>query len=99
MKPVEQQLKFSVPYSRERAWPILSRTDCLNRVMGLPPVDYTSHTLESGGVTMEAKSKLLPGPLIHWKEYPFEWVREKSFSERRLYKNGPFHEFLPPFHI
>jgi len=99
MKPVEKTLRFSVPYPRERVWPILSHTDWLNRVMGLPPVDYTSRALAAGGVLMEAKSKLLPGPPILWKEYPFEWVHEKSFSERRVYKNGPFHEFLARFNM
>lgn len=96
---MEQILRFSVPYPREKIWPILSHTDWLNRVMGLPPVGYTSRTLEGGGVTMEAKSKLLPGPPIVWKEYPFEWVFEKSFSERRAYLNGPFKEFLAQFNM
>ncbi len=99
MKPVQQTVRFSIPYSRQRVWPILSHTDWLNRVMGLPPVDYSSRALPGGGVTMEAKSKLLPGPPIVWKEYPFEWVLERSFSERRLYKNGPFHEFLAHFNL
>lgn len=99
MKPVEQSVRFSIPYPRERVWPILSHTDWLNRVIGLPPVDYTSRAQNGGGVTLEARSKLLPGPPIVWKEYPFEWIREKSFSERRLYLNGPFQEFLARFNM
>jgi class 3 adenylate cyclase len=99
MKPVEQSLRFSVPHPRKSVWPILSHTDWLNRVIGLPPVDYTSRAQSGGGVTLEAKSKLLPGPAIRWKEYPFDWIHEKSFSERRVYLTGPFREFLAHFNM
>jgi class 3 adenylate cyclase len=99
MNPVVQTVRFLVPHPPARIWPVLSHTDWLNRVMGLPPVSYFSEPLPQGGVTLEARSKLLPGPPIRWKEYPFEWVKEKYFTERRVYLNGPFEEFFATFNM
>ncbi|MBV9462845.1 MAG: adenylate/guanylate cyclase domain-containing protein [Verrucomicrobiae bacterium] len=99
LKPVEGEIRFEVAYPPERVWPILSHTEWLNRAVGLPPVFYQSTKLPAGGVTLDASAKLAPGQPVRWKEFPFEWLQERYFSERRIFFNGPFAEFYAHFSL
>jgi class 3 adenylate cyclase len=73
---------MSVP----EAWRLLADTDHLNRTIGLPPIEFTTlpDPLLRGA---EAKAlRVLP---VRWREFPFEWVRERRYVVRREFERGP----------
>ena len=37
---IRSEAYYEIPFSREEVWPILSKTDWINRSIGLPPVRY-----------------------------------------------------------
>jgi class 3 adenylate cyclase len=72
--------------SVSEAWRLLADTDHLNRTIGLPPVEFSRlpDPLVRGA---EAKAfGLLP---VRWREFPFEWVRERRYVVRREFERGP----------
>ncbi len=76
---------------REELWPLVSDTDTINRVIGLPMVTYETTEQKTGGSIVMARTKL--GLLsLHWREYPFEWVAPEKYSVRRVFQGGPFAE-------
>jgi adenylate cyclase len=86
---LETRHKFSSP--REAVWSCLSKTDWLNRALGLPPVTYETGPRPEGGSWMTAEAKL-PWGRLRWRELPFEWVEPRFYSVRRLFMSGPFIE-------
>jgi adenylate cyclase len=75
--------------SRAELWPILARTDWLNRAMGLPPVDYEILPLPEGGSRVTARAKIAGLKLV-WREFPFEWTEPEFYQVRREFFSGPF---------
>jgi len=65
---------FEIPFSREEVWPILSKTDWINRSLGLPPITYDIHPRKEGGSSIIARAKLL-GWELRWQELPFEFAQ------------------------
>jgi class 3 adenylate cyclase len=86
---LENRHKFSSP--REVVWPCLSKTDWLNRALGLPSVDYQTAPRPEGGSWMTAEAKV-PWGRLRWRELPFEWVEPRFYSVRRIFASGPFIE-------
>ena len=97
---VHTEHTFDLPFPRADVWPILSKTDWLNRSLGLPPVTYDIKPLPQGGTEMRARARLL-GQEMRWQEMPFEWVEGEFYSVHRLFDQGPLREarlgvdFLP----
>ena len=97
---VHTEHTFDVPFPRAELWPILSKTDWLNRSLGLPPVKYEIKPLPEGGTEVRAGARLL-GQEMRWREMPFEWVEGEFYSVHRLFDQGPLCEarlgvdFLP----
>ncbi len=85
----EQQHHF--PFPRETVWGVLSRTDWLNRALGLPPVEYQFEPQPYGGATVRAQARLA-GVALRWEERPFEWLEPDYYRVRRLFERGPFLE-------
>ncbi len=80
----EQRRRY--PMSVSEAWRLLADTDHLNRTIGLPPIEFTTlpDPLLRGA---EAKAfGLVP---VRWREFPFEWVRERRYVVRREFERGP----------
>ena len=79
---------ISLPHRREVVWPILSRTDWVNRAIGLPPVKYVIKPRPEGGSEVTARAKAY-GISLQWTEYPFEWTEPKFYQVRRVFHSGP----------
>ena len=62
-----------LPLPRAAVWPMLAKTDWINRAVGLPPVKYHVEPLPEGGSKVIARAKILGLPLV-WQEFPFEWT-------------------------
>ncbi|HVF09339.1 MAG TPA: DUF5939 domain-containing protein, partial [Abditibacteriaceae bacterium] len=80
-----------VPLPRALVWEFLSNTEHLNRVIGLPPVQYG--TLADGSSSFREASARLAGQTLRWIEHPFEWVQNESYAVVREYSSGPFQRF------
>ena len=78
---------IELPHPRAAVWPILARTDWLNRAIGLPPVKYTIEPLPEGGSKITARAKMLGLPLV-WQEFPFEWTEPEFYQVRRIFLAG-----------
>src|SRR5947207_3365379 len=69
-------------------WPILSDTDRLRAVAGFPAAKFTEEPLPEGGSRRMGRIHMYGFPIV-WEELPFEWIREREFSEVMLYQVGP----------
>jgi adenylate cyclase len=78
-------------HSRETVWPVLAKTDWINRAVGLPAVTYDVRPLPEGGSYVTARAKIF-GITIAWKELPFEWTEPKFYQVRRIFSSGPLVE-------
>src|SRR5271154_6183730 len=85
----ESQFVFSFP--RETVWPALSKTDWLNRSLGLPPVQYQIQPASEGGSMVTASASVFELKL-QWREFPFEWLEPEFYRVRRVFEGGPFRE-------
>ncbi|HEY9897751.1 MAG TPA: DUF5939 domain-containing protein [Pantanalinema sp.] len=82
--------RFDAPI--ERVWPLLSNTDLINQIMGLPAVRYAFTPNPRGGLRRHACGMV--GPLsFTWDDSPYQWIEGKGFSVRRAFRGGPFREF------
>src|SRR5262245_43710239 len=71
----------------ERVWPLISDTDRVNRLVGLP----ASEQVEFDQNLMRTIHGHYLGLPATWYEYPFEWVFEQWYeSERRFTAPLPF---------
>ncbi len=73
----------------ERLWPLVSDTDRLNRMAGLPAVRFRFEPRPSGGSERFAEIRLLGVFPIRYRELPFEWVENRRYSARREFPGGP----------
>jgi len=80
-----------LPHPRAVVWPLLAKTDWINRAVGLPPVKYAVEPLPEGGSKVIARAKFFGLPLV-WQEFPFEWTEPEFYSVRRIFHRGPFAE-------
>ncbi|HMP40417.1 MAG TPA: DUF5939 domain-containing protein [Roseiflexaceae bacterium] len=76
-----------LPASVEQLWPLISDTDRVNRMLGLPAFERTSPDEQ----LVQTISGHYLGVPVTWREHPFEWIYEQYFSVRR--------EFNPPLPI
>jgi adenylate cyclase len=72
--------------SVSEAWRLLADTDHLNRSLGLPPIEFS--TL-SDPLLRGAEAKAFGVLAVRWREFPFEWVRERRYVVRREFERGP----------
>jgi adenylate cyclase len=79
---------FDLPFSRSQAWPVFSRTDWLNRALGLPAVKYRTEPLAEGGSAVFASARAA-GMELRWREWPFEWTEPEFYRVRREFLSGP----------
>jgi class 3 adenylate cyclase len=84
---IEETLEL--PHPRASVWPILARTDWINRAVGLPPVKYDIKPRPEGGSEITAHAKIF-GFRLAWREFPFEWTEPEYYQVRRVFSSGPF---------
>ena len=88
---VKIETTVALPQPRAAVWPVLARTDWLNRAIGLPPVKYTIEPLPEGGSKITARAKVFGVPMA-WREFPFEWTEPEFYQVRRVFTAGPLAE-------
>ena len=82
---------FDLPFPRPAVWLVLSRTDWLNRALGLPAVNYRTGPLAEGGSAVFASARVA-GLKLSWREWPFEWLEPEFYVVRREFFSGPLCE-------
>src|SRR5439155_18397867 len=65
----------------ERLWPLISDTDRVNRMVGLPAFERAEPDQD---LTQLVHGHYLGLP-VAWREYPFEWVFEQWFQVQRVF--------------
>jgi hypothetical protein len=89
--PVMIENFHELAFPPDQVWPILSKTDWINRALGLPPVDYEVQPLPEGGSSVKARARLF-GLELRWEELPFEWLENEFYRVRRVFATGPLAE-------
>jgi class 3 adenylate cyclase len=80
-----------LPHPRVVVWPVLAKTDWINRAVKLPAVRYVVEPLPEGGSKITAHAKMFGLPLV-WQEFPFEWTEPEFYQVRRIFQGGPLAE-------
>lgn len=88
---IRLETHYEIPFPREVVWPLLSKTDWINRSMGLPPVDYQFAASPGGGSVVTGRSRLPIGEM-RWREFPFKWLEPEFYRVHRVFEAGPFTE-------
>ncbi|MBI4327940.1 MAG: adenylate/guanylate cyclase domain-containing protein [Chloroflexi bacterium] len=88
---IRTESQHEIPFPRSKVWPVLSKTDWINRSIGLPPVTYDIQPQPFGGTAVTAKARLL-GLELRWQERPFEWLEEEYYQVHRVFETGPLSE-------
>ncbi|MBM3266890.1 MAG: hypothetical protein FJZ01_04500 [Candidatus Sericytochromatia bacterium] len=88
MPPLTFHWEWEIGASAAQVWPLISDTDRLNRVIGLPAVDWREEKLPGGGARRMGSFRV-KGISFEWEEHPFQWRAEQGFSVRRAYVRGP----------
>jgi class 3 adenylate cyclase len=72
--------------SAKEAWRLLADTEHLNRTIGLPPVEFSQLP---DSLLRRAQTKAYGVVPVRWREFPFDWIRERRYSVRREFESGP----------
>ena len=88
-RPVKIEETVELNQPRAAVWPLLARTDWINRAVKLPAVNYTVEPLPEGGSKIIGRAKIFGLPLA-WREFPFEWTEPEFHQVRRVFLAGPF---------
>ncbi len=91
LPPQEFRLERDIALSRAQTWHLLSHTDHLNRAIGLPEVLFAPLPPDRGVLYREARARLSGVP-VRYREYPFNWVVQESYSILRAFDGGPLAE-------
>ena len=79
---------WSFRSSPEQLWPHVADTDCFNEAVGLGPVEVELGR-ESPDTTARPGHAQALGLEMRWREYPFEWIKNREHTVFRWYKEGP----------
>ena len=82
-----KQRRYPIPATE--VWRLLADTDHLNRTIGLPEVDMTPLDPRRGGLVRRARARAYGLVPVRWREYPFDWIRERRYLVRREFEWGP----------
>jgi class 3 adenylate cyclase len=88
---IEETVALTQP--RAAVWPLLARTDWINRAVKLPAVRYEITPLPEGGSKIIGRANAF-GLSLAWREFPFEWTEPEFHQVRREFLSGPFESGL-----
>ena len=88
-QPIRVQRERRYPISVEEAWRILADTDHLNRSIGLPAVQFSPLEGARDRLVLRGRTRAFGVVPVRWKEYPFDWIRERRYAVRREFEGGP----------
>jgi len=79
-------------------WPLISDTARFNEALKTPKYLVEEIPQPDGSMLRLARTRI--GPVqLEWEEHPFEWVLNRSFTQTRVFRKGPFRRFGPRFEI
>ena len=79
-------------------WPLISDTARFNEALKTPKYQVEEIPEPDGSMLRLARTRI--GPVeLEWEEHPFEWVLNRSFTQTRVFRKGPFRRFGPRFEI
>lgn len=82
----------------EALWPLIADTARFNEALKTPKYAVEELPQADGSVLRLARTRF--GPVeLEWEEHPFEWVADRSFTQTRVFRKGPFRTFGPLFEI
>lgn len=93
LRPRTYIMEKIVPLPRSAVWELLSRTEHLNRVIGLFPIRRRTFRPAAGALVQELTARVFGVVPMRWREHPFQWVRELDYSVVREYESGPIRRF------
>lgn len=85
---------WEVAASPAALWPYLSDTARFNEAAGTPRYAVNEIAQPDGSVKRQARA-VYKGVTVEWDDPPFEWIAEREFRQRRVFRRGPL-EFLAP---
>jgi hypothetical protein len=85
--PIRYEEQRRYPIAVTEAWRLLADTDHLNRAIGLPAVQFSP--LEGGELVRRARARTYGVVPVRWREFPFDWIRERHYAVRREFESGP----------
>jgi adenylate cyclase len=88
-RPIHFERQREYPMSVDEAWRLLADTNHLNRTVGLPAVSFSPLDGTRGEFTRGARARAFGIVPLSWTEYPFDWVRNRSYRVRREFHRGP----------
>lgn len=86
-EPIRYEEERRYPIALPEAWRLLADTDHLNRAIGLPAVEFSP--LEGGELVRRARTRAYGVVPVRWREFPFDWIRERRYAVRREFESGP----------
>jgi adenylate cyclase len=86
-EPIRYEQERAYPMPVAEAWRLLADTDHLNRSIGLPAVEFSP--LEGGELVRRARARAYGIVPVRWREFPFDWIRERRYAFRREFDSGP----------
>jgi class 3 adenylate cyclase len=85
----EQERSYPMPVAE--AWRLLADTDHLNRAIGLPSVEFSAPSSAAlpDPLVRRARARAFGVVPLRWREFPFDWIRERRYAVRREFEGGP----------
>ncbi|MBV9095638.1 MAG: SRPBCC family protein, partial [Streptosporangiaceae bacterium] len=80
----ERERAYPMPVSE--AWRLLADTDHLNRAIGLPAVEFSALP---DPLVRRARARVFGVVPVRWREFPFDWIRERRYAVLREFDSGP----------
>jgi class 3 adenylate cyclase len=78
----------------EALWPLIADTARFNEAAKLPKYQVEDIVQPDGRVLRLARATI-GGIKLEWEERPYEWVRDRSFRQTRIFRKGPLRRFGP----
>jgi adenylate cyclase len=85
-QPIHFERERRYPMSATEAWRLLADTEHLNRTIGLPPVEFSQLPDPLLRLAQAKAYRVIP---VRWREFPFDWIRERRYTVRREFESGP----------
>jgi adenylate cyclase len=93
VKPTTYSAEKTYPFPPSKVWDLLGNTEHLNRSLGLPTVTYGLPVSGPQGFYKPAVGRFPGGLRMAWREYPFDWIRDRFYGVLRLFEKGPLSRF------
>ena len=85
-QPIRFEDERAYPMTAAEAWRLLADTDHLNRTIGLPAVEFSALP---DTLVRRARARAFGVVPVRWREFPFDWIRERRYAVRREFESGP----------